>query len=102
VLATCLVSIGLGGCAARQTVILVPDPDGRVGEAEVATAGGKQRLTRPNDMTRTSGATASPSAVTTADPGYIAATFAQALAVEPAPPERFILYFEAGTTTLDA
>jgi OmpA-OmpF porin, OOP family len=97
----CLLPICLGGCAVRQTVILVPDPDGRVGEAEVATAGGKQVLTKPSDMTRVSRGTAPPSAVTTADQGYVAATFAETLAVEPAPAEKFVLYFEAGTTTLD-
>lgn len=96
----CLVALCLGGCAVRQTVILVPDPDGRVGQVEVATAGGKQVLTKPSDMTRVGG-DAPPSAVTTADPGYIAATFAEALAAEPAPPEKFLLYFEVGTTVLD-
>ncbi len=77
----------LGGCAVRQTVILVPDPDGRVGEAEVATAGGKQVLTKPSDMTRVGSGGAAPSAVTTADPGYVAATFAETLAV---PPEKYV------------
>ncbi len=101
-LAACLVPICLGGCAVRQTVILVPDPDGRVGQAEVATAGGKQVLSKPSDMTRVAGGTAPPSAPTTADPGYIAATFGEALAVEPRPPEKYLLYFESGTTTLDA
>lgn len=100
-LAACLASTFLGGCAARQTLVLVPDPDGRIGEAEVATAAGKQVLTKAGDMTRVSGATDAPSAVTTADPEYIAKTFGQVLAVEPPPPERFTLYFETGTTTLD-
>ncbi|HEX9049812.1 MAG TPA: OmpA family protein [Anaeromyxobacter sp.] len=100
-LAAFLVALGPGGCAVRQTIVLVPDPDGRVGQAEVTTPGGKQVLSRASDMTRVAGGTA-PSAVTTADPGFIARTFAGTLAVEPAPPERFVLYFEAGTTTLDA
>jgi outer membrane protein OmpA-like peptidoglycan-associated protein len=100
--AACVTAILLGGCAVRQTIILVPDADGRIGQAEVATAGGKQLLTRPSDMTRVGGASAPPSAVTTADPGYVAATFAQTLAVEPSPPERYVLYFDSGTTTLDA
>jgi outer membrane protein OmpA-like peptidoglycan-associated protein len=82
-------------------VILVPDPDGRVGHAEVTTAGGTQVLTRPGDMTRVSGR-APPSPVTTADPAFVATTFGEALAVEPAPPERVILYFETGTTALCA
>ncbi len=96
----CVSTVLLGGCAARQTIILVPDADGRVGQAEVATAGGKQLLTRPSDMTRVGGASA-PSAVATADPGYVATTFGETLAVEPSPPERYVLYFDAGTTTLD-
>jgi outer membrane protein OmpA-like peptidoglycan-associated protein len=100
-LAAWLALIGLAGCAARQTIVLVPDPDGRVGQAEVSTAGGKQLLTKASDMTRVGGRSA-PSAVTTADPGFIRATFAEATAVEPAPPDRYVLYFEAGTTTLDA
>jgi outer membrane protein OmpA-like peptidoglycan-associated protein len=68
----------------------------------VATGGGKQVLTKPSDMTRVGGRTDPPSAVTTADPSYIAATFREALAAEPVPPEKYVLYFEAGTTTLDA
>jgi outer membrane protein OmpA-like peptidoglycan-associated protein len=98
----CALLLLAGGCAAPQTVILVPDPDGRIGQAEVATAAGKQVLTRPGDMTRVSGRGAPPSAVTTADPAFIATTFGEALAVEPAAPERFILYFETGTTGLCA
>lgn len=99
--AACLLALGLAGCAARQTIVLVPDPDGRVGQAEVATAGGKQVLTKPSDMTRVGGRSA-PSEVTTAEPSFIASTFGEALAAEPAPPEKFVLYFEMGTTTLDA
>jgi outer membrane protein OmpA-like peptidoglycan-associated protein len=93
------VPLWLGGCATSQAVILVPDPDGRLGVVEVTTAGGTQRLTKAGDMTRVSGSTA-PSAVTTADPAFIRETFGEVLAAEPAPPERFILYFEAGTTSL--
>jgi outer membrane protein OmpA-like peptidoglycan-associated protein len=98
--AACLLAIGVGGCAVRQTVVLVPDPDGRVGEAEVATAGGTQILKRPNDLTRVRGS-APPAAVVSADPAFVASTFREALAVEPARPERFTLYFDTGTTTLE-
>jgi outer membrane protein OmpA-like peptidoglycan-associated protein len=83
----------------EQKIVLVPDPDGRVGEVEVSTAGGTQRLTRPGDMTSVAGA-AAPAAVTTADPAWLASTFGEVMAVEPAPPEKFLLYFDAGTTTL--
>lgn len=90
----------LGGCAPIHSVILVPDADGHVGKAEVATTGGTQLLEKPGDMTRVSGPSAPPSPVTTADPNFIATTFADALAVEPLPAEKFILFFETGTTAL--
>lgn len=96
-----LMLMALGGCAG-QSVILVPDPDGRVGRAEVTTSAGKQVLEKPSDMTRTSGRSNPPSAVTTADPAFIATTFKEALAVEPPPPQTFTLYFETGATALTA
>jgi outer membrane protein OmpA-like peptidoglycan-associated protein len=86
--------------AARQTIILMPDPDGTVGKAEVTTAGGTQSLTKAGDMTRVTRAAEAPSAVVTADPAYISSTFKETLKVEPPRSERFILYFEPGTTTL--
>jgi outer membrane protein OmpA-like peptidoglycan-associated protein len=89
----------LGGCAG-EAIVLVPDPDGHVGRAEVTTAGGKQVLEKPNDMTRVSGSSSPPSAVTTADPAFIRTTFGEALAVEPQPKDAFSLYFETGTAAL--
>ena len=68
-----------------------------VGQVEVATAGGKQVLTKSGDMTHVQDGTTSPSTVTTVDPAYVAAAFGDALAVEPAPSEKFILYFESGS-----
>jgi outer membrane protein OmpA-like peptidoglycan-associated protein len=90
----------LSGCASRQTVILMPDADGHVGAAEVITAGGKQTLQRPGDMTQVSAATRQPTAVTTAGSDYAKANFAEVLAAEPPPPARFTLYFGTGTTDL--
>lgn len=91
-----------GGCAPRQTVVLMPDPDGHVGKAEVTTGGGKQLLEKTREMTVVSGRSNSPSSPAPADPDYIAATFAEALAVEPLPSEKFILFFETGKTCLMA
>lgn len=95
-----LLVLSLFGCATHHAVILVPDPDGHVGKAEVSTAGGTQLLEKTGDMTRVVDPSAPPSAVMTADANYIAVTFAEALAVEPLAPEKFILFFETGTTTL--
>lgn len=85
-----------------QSIVLVADPSGHVGQAEVVTTAGKQRLEKLGDMTQTSGDAKPPSAVKTADPAYIASTFAEALAVEPPPPQVFTLMFESGTTSLTA
>jgi outer membrane protein OmpA-like peptidoglycan-associated protein len=96
-----LTLILLTGCA-RQSIILVADPDGRVGKAEVSTSAGKQTLEKASDMTRTRGGSHPPSAVTTAEPAFIATTFAEALAIEPPPPQSFTLMFESGATGLTA
>jgi len=92
----------LGGCAARQVVVLMPDRDGHVGKAEVGTEEGKQLLEKPGEMTVVSGRSHIPSPPAPADPRYIAATFGAALAVEPLPSEKFILFFETGKTVLVA
>ena len=97
-----------GGCSQpqtvrhsmRQTVILTPDLDGRVGKAEIITEGGKQILDTPHGMTTVSSRTTAPSPVTMASSEFIRATFAEAMAIEPTPPEKFILYFNNGTTEL--
>lgn len=84
----------------RQTVILTPDLDGHVGKAEIITEGGKQILDSPQGMTTVSSRTSAPSPVTVASPEFIRASFAEAMAIEPTPPEKFILYFNNATTEL--
>ncbi len=90
----------LAGCAKKQAVILVADPDGNVGKVGVVTDAGSQLLDKQNAMTVVSDRSAAPSQVRQADPAYIAATFAEALAVEPLAPEKFILFFEPNRTVL--
>jgi outer membrane protein OmpA-like peptidoglycan-associated protein len=88
------------GCSPRHTVILTADPDGHLGRAEVFTGGGKQLLDQPGGMTIVSGQSSAPSPVVVATPAFISALFAEAMAIEPAPPEKFMLYFNKGTTEL--
>ncbi len=102
----CLVA----GCAPKQTIvvdsapkttiILVPDPNGQIGKADVRTTGGTSLLEKPGDMITVKGVSEVAPSVTEADQKFIAATFADVLAVEPLPSEKFILYFETGTTKL--
>ena len=95
--------VALTGCAApRQSIVLVADPAGHVGAAEVRTSVGAQVLKKSGDMTRTQGAKAAPSALSTAGKAFVDATFGEALAVEPAPAETFTLLFENGLSVLRA
>lgn len=89
----------LGGCA-RQTIVLVPDPDGKVGSATVTTVGGTRTLASAGDMTVVSGSSSPPSPVRTADSSWIASTFGEVMKIEPPPSEKFILFFETGSTGL--
>ncbi len=97
-----LFSLLISGCAPRHTVVLVPDPDGHVGKAEVTTEGGKQLLEKSFGMTTVSSSSTAPSPVSVATPEYIAATFSDVLAIEPSPSEKFILYFNSSTAELVA
>lgn len=87
-------------CSPRHAVILISDPDGQTGQAEVSTAGGKQLLKKSHEMTTISDREAAPAPVSLASPELIAATFADVMAVTPPPPEKFILFFDSGTTEL--
>jgi outer membrane protein OmpA-like peptidoglycan-associated protein len=84
-------------CSARHTVILVPDHQGQTGKAEVSTTGGKQLLDTPYAMTTFTAGKEAPSTVQTASPEFIKSVFAQALAAEPIPSEKFVIYFKSST-----
>jgi outer membrane protein OmpA-like peptidoglycan-associated protein len=86
----------------HDVVVLLPDPDGKVGQAEVATPGGSRLLTEAHQMTKVTDATIPPSATMTVDSAYIQSHFGEALAAQPVPPLKFRLYFLSGSTRLDA
>lgn len=91
------------GCTApRHTVVLTPDPDGRIGKAEVITDGGSRLLETPSAMTTVTDRYTAPAPVATASPEFITATFGTVLAIEPLPSERFVLYFKSGGIQLEA
>ncbi|MBN1141691.1 MAG: OmpA family protein [Deltaproteobacteria bacterium] len=82
------------GCADKKSlVVLVPDPDGRVGQLEVANEGGRQVLSQANQAVRIADAKTAPSQPETLSEDEIRAAFSQALASQPRPPVKFILYF---------
>lgn len=94
-----LLALLLAACAPtmpRSYVVLVPDPDGAVGQVIVSGAKGQQVLTQAGMVAGTDG-----SAVKSVlDDEQVNAAFGAAKAAQPALPEHFMLYFVLGSTRL--
>ena len=93
-------SMTLLGCSVKNTIVLMPDPDGHVGALAVRTDAGEQVVDQPGHMVTVTGADKAPSAPKAIDQKDIDRMFGAALAVQPEPPVRFILYFKQGSTVL--
>lgn len=91
---------GIWGPEDKTRVILLEDPDGKVGQVEVVTAGGNQLLSQAGEMTVVRSADKAPTEVRQADMSAVEKTFASALAIEPVLPEKFLLYFLPDSTEL--
>jgi outer membrane protein OmpA-like peptidoglycan-associated protein len=74
--------------------VLLPDPDGKVGRIEVGNPRGSVVLSEAGRATRVATAEEPPTAPARMSDQELAATFGPVLAALPAPPARFILYFE--------
>lgn len=83
----------LAGCGVKSMVVLIPDPDGNVGQLVVANEGGQQVLNKTNQSVQVTDRKTAPGKVTTLSDEEIRSTFSDALAAQPLPPARFILYF---------
>jgi outer membrane protein OmpA-like peptidoglycan-associated protein len=83
----------LGGCASGNTVVvLLPDPDGHAGEVEVSNKDGTRSINEAGYAVSVSSGNAPQPAVKMSEKEFND-IFAQALAVEPPPPAKYILYF---------
>ncbi len=89
------------GCA-KTTVVLLPDPDGKVGHVTVSTDKGTTNITRAREATVVKGRESTPTSPTILTEDDINADFGQVLAVLPTKPIHFILYFKGGSTELTA
>lgn len=94
------IAIAAGCAPTRTVVVLMPDTDGHVGKAEVFTDGGRRLLEHSQETTNVASSSSPPTAVEVASAESIAAMFADVMAIEPAPAEKFILYFHTSTTDL--
>jgi len=97
----CLLMLSISGCATKTTVVLVPDPDGKLGSAVVANSGGSITLTQANEATTVGAPSENPARPRLLDKEEIDSRFGAALAIQPARPEHFLLYFQHQSTELE-
>ena len=91
----------LAGCAVPTTrVVLLPQADGKPSAVVVQAKSGARTLDEPYERaTAKEGARGAP-ALDTVDPAALHAEHPELFALAPPPAQRFILYFQPGTTTL--
>jgi len=82
------------GCAKKTTVVLLADPDGKVGHVTVANDAGSVDITQVSEATVVKGRKAAPTAPEKMSEDQIATDFSMVLSVLPEQPEHFILYFK--------
>jgi outer membrane protein OmpA-like peptidoglycan-associated protein len=97
VLVICLV---LAGCAPKTTVVLVPDPLGKVGIVEVSNDAGSVTMKKAREATKVSGRDQEPSKTQILSKDQINRRFAEVIAIQPKQPIHFILQFETDSTEL--
>jgi len=87
----------LSACATYppQTVVLVPDRDGKVGTVVVTGPGGSTTLDKPYAVARSDETGKTERRAVTE--GEVKAVFAGAIAAQPLRPVSFLLYFQEGT-----
>ena len=87
----------LAGCAGTgTTVLLLPDPDGKVGKVSLASQQGARELSKAGQAASVATSQAAPGEPFTMDPSQIRQLFGRALNAQPEQPALFILYFMSG------
>ena len=94
--------LALGACATPKAsvFVLLPDAEGRTGQITVSNRAGGQVLDRPGQATRVTGPDRAPAAPQAMDDAEVRRLFGEALAAQPGPPARFILYFKGDSDEL--
>ena len=105
ILVVFFVSAVLAACSAPQAppqsvFVLMPDDSGTVGSITVSNPQGSQTLAEAWQATAVADPAAPPAAPTILSADEVKARFHDALAVQPEPVRRFILYFQKGSKAL--
>jgi len=95
-----LVSSIIGCASERNLIVLLPDNDGHVGQVVVSNSGGSQTLSEASQGTYIDNANKEPRAPSQIEEKKINQIFGAALAAEPQPPARYLLYFKSDSINL--
>ncbi|MBA4260970.1 MAG: flagellar motor protein MotB [Comamonadaceae bacterium] len=88
----------LSACAPATRVTLLPQADGQPGAVQVSTGQGQQLLAQPYQVANVARSGAISPDTSSAD--KVRQTYPLLIALQPQPPERFVLEFEPGTSQL--
>lgn len=94
------VIVMLAACSHKNMVILIPDPDGAVGQITVSNAAGSVNIDQANQATIVKDAETAPDAPAQLEPNEVRKLFAGVLSAEPPPPVHFILHFQSDSVEL--
>jgi outer membrane protein OmpA-like peptidoglycan-associated protein len=87
-------------CGHKNLIVLVPDPDGSVGQVTVSNAAGSVDMNRANQSTSVRDRTSAPAAPAELKPAQVQDLFGKVLSNVPLPPIHFLLYFESDSVQL--
>lgn len=88
----------IAGCAPKETFVLLPDPDGEVGNIVVSNVHGSQTLDTAQQAVTVRSKADSPSEAGTMKEKEIRRLFGKAMDAQPSPPVKYIFYFAADSS----
>lgn len=91
---TLMTFLFITGCAKKATFVLLPDPSGKVGSITITNPQETRTLSQARQFVVMKSTTDSPGEMRTMDQTEIDALFGKALAIQPLPPAKFLLYFK--------
>ena len=83
------------GCSPKTQIVLLPDPDGKVGRIELTNPKGAQTLDKPWQSAEAVSPDQAPSEPKIMDEAQVRSIFREALAAQPKPSVTFLLYFQS-------
>lgn len=90
----------LTGCSNKTTFVLLPDPDGKVGQIDVSNDYGVQSLDQPRQTVVVDSSSESPGAVGVMSEKKITSLFGRALDAQPEVPHTILFYFNSDSVEL--